>query len=166
MPQNTRVTFHASSPPYEPGDVAGFPAALAQRLVDRGVASFTDTAPVVDFAAMTRAELVRYAVDVLGIDGEPPAEVSDDDLRAGLAAQAELARAGAAAVSTDPADLAPVLDQLDALDRAHLEAFAKTKAGMAEIDPTLTDDELRAQIRAVADVGGAADKPVKGKTKA
>ena len=161
MSQNIRVTFLLSSPPYEPGDVAGFPAVLAQRIVDRGVASFTDAAPAVDFAAMNRADLVRFAADALGIEDEPPAEVSDDELRAGLAAQVEAARTAPVLVATDPMDLAPILDQLDALDRAHLEAFATTKAGMSAIDPTLTDDELRAQIRAVAEAGGAPDKPAK-----
>lgn len=83
-----RIAFHRSSPPYEPGDVAGFPAVHARRLVDRGVASYVDPEAAPDFAAMGRAEMVRYAIDVLGFEGEPPAEVTDDELRAALVAQA------------------------------------------------------------------------------
>ena len=59
----------------------------------------------------------------------------------------------------------PSVDQLDALDRAHLEAFALTKAGFTEIDPALSDDELRDQIRAMFDaaVSTAAPAAVAGK---
>lgn len=141
MTQTSRVTFHRVHPPYYPGDVAGLPTATAKALEARGVLVIAK--PAVDFATLDRAALVEYAREHLGVLEEPPESVGDDELRDALRA------------ALQPSDTPVVVatatwDQLDALDRIHLEAFAKVKCKMGDIDPALSDDELRAQIRAVA----------------
>lgn len=55
------------------------------------------------------------------------------------------------ATSTRLPPPSPAGDQLDAMDRPHLEALAKVKLKLTDIDPELTDDELRAQIRTLAE---------------
>ena len=138
--QISRVTFHRAHAPYFSGDVAGIPTELATILEARGVV--TIERGKADFASMDRIALVAYAREHLGVTDDVPDDVSDDDLREAL----RNALAGKSTV------LAPQSwDQLDVMDRAHLEAFAKSKCKMGEIDPTLSDDELREQIRAVAD---------------
>lgn len=93
MSETRAVLFHRSAPPYEAGDVAGFPATHAQRLVEAGAATYhefdvasSDEDEALDdaFSAMDRASLLAYAKDKLGLSDEPPAEVTDDELRATL----------------------------------------------------------------------------------
>ena len=133
-----------NAPPYFPGDVAGFDPVTAQFLVDRKVAQFADKQPdaPISFDAMNREELVRHAAAVLGFDGEPPEDTTDDEIREALKAHV--------AGMEVPRPPSEVLDQLAALDRAHLEAFATSKANFGAIDPDWSDDELREKIRAVA----------------
>lgn len=142
------ILFHQVYSPHQPGDVAGFPQAIAERLVERKIAGWADQPPEqpVDFDAMSREQLLDHAARVLGLTGAPPDDVDDDDIRAGLKAHA----VGMPVPEASPPP--PSIDQLDALDRQHLEAFALTKAGFTEIDPDLSDDELRNQIRALFDV--------------
>lgn len=137
-----RVTFHHVYPPYYPGDVAGLGYALASSLRDRRIVSFDDPVAAPDFAAMDRAELVAYGRAHLGLVDEPPADVSDDEIRTALQ--------GAGAADPVLPGASSGWDSLDVMDRVHLEAFARVKCRMGEIDPELTDDELRGQIRAVA----------------
>ncbi len=87
------VTFHHGSPPYEAGDTAGFPADVAARYVASGRAVYVkaQAAPAGDpddFDAMDRVALLAYARDHLGLVEAPPASISDDEIRAGLRAQA------------------------------------------------------------------------------
>lgn len=97
MSETRAVLFHRSAPPYEAGDVAGFPLTLAQSFVDRRIATFhafeadepetatDDTAALDDaFSVMDRASLLAYGKEKLGMTDEPPAEVTDDQLRAAL----------------------------------------------------------------------------------
>ena len=149
MTQHRLVTFLRPMPPNGPGDVAGLPPALAERLVGSKHAQYADedrlSEAKIDLSVMTRAELVDYGRIILGFEDEPPAEVTDDEIRTAIQAHLD-------GMPVPPASAAPVtLDQLDALDRQHLEAFATTKAGFAQVDPTLSDDDLRAQIRASID---------------
>ena len=87
------VTFHHGSPPYEAGDTAGFPAEVAARYVASGRAVYVK-APAAsaggpdDFDGMDRAALLAYARDHLGLVEAPPSTISDDEIRAGLRAQA------------------------------------------------------------------------------
>ena len=136
-----RVTFHHVYPPYYPGDVAGLSATLAANLRARGIVSYDDPKDEPDFAAMDRAALVAYGRLHHGLVDEPPAEVSDDDLREAL---------GGAVPPGLPDGTQATWDQLESMDRVHLEAFARTKCRMDVIDADLTDVELRSQIRAVA----------------
>lgn len=149
------ILFHQAYPPHQPGDIAGFPQAIAERLVERRIADWADRLPEspADFGAMSREQLLDHAARVLGLTEAPPEDVSDDDLRAGLQAHA----IGMPVPTAPPPE--PTLDQLDALDRQHLEAFALTKAGFTEIDPTLSDNELREQIRALFDVAASNAAP-------
>lgn len=84
---NVAIKFHRGSPPYEPGDIAGFSKALAQRYVDKGVAEFHDLGAgpsegdVDPLAELDRAALIAFAKDKLGLTDEPPASTSDDQLR-------------------------------------------------------------------------------------
>lgn len=88
---NVSILFLRGSPPYESGDVAGFPQATAQRYVDAGAAAFTgpltpvtDTPPAEaddEFTAMDRAALIAYGKANLGMTDEPPADTTDDALR-------------------------------------------------------------------------------------
>ncbi len=115
------ILFLQPFAPYVAGDVAGFPDARAQDLVDRGVASFyalpgasapsaASAAPCGDlFDAMDRAALIAYGRDHLGLTDDPPAEVTDAALRDALRAKAvEAAQAPAgdqaAPVGSAPAD--------------------------------------------------------------
>ena len=86
------VTFHHGSPPYEAGDTAGFPRAIADRYVASGRAAYVLPSALAggpdDFDTMTRAELLTYAREHLGLTDDPPAAISDDEIRAGLRAQA------------------------------------------------------------------------------
>ncbi|MGI3901242.1 MAG: hypothetical protein ACRYGP_13840 [Janthinobacterium lividum] len=87
------VTFHHSSPPYEAGDTAGFPADTAARYVASGRAVYAgkskpaDHAPD-DFDGMDRKALLAYAREHFGLGEAPPLEISDDEIRDGLRAQA------------------------------------------------------------------------------
>ena len=112
------VLFTQGCAPYVAGDIAGFPDAKAQDLVDRGVAVFfgastVAAAPLVPtgdlFDTMDRAGLVTYGRDKLGLTDDPPASVSDDDLRDALRAKAAAEQAQAPAPTT-PADSAPAPD--------------------------------------------------------
>lgn len=87
------VTFHHGSPPYEAGDTAGFPADVAARYVASGRAAYVGGSAAGDggpdaFDAMDRAALLAYAREHLGLVEAPPLEISDDEIRAGLRAQA------------------------------------------------------------------------------
>lgn len=151
------IVFHWAYPPHQPGDVAGFPQAIAEGLVARRIAEWADRLPEppVDFDAMSRDQLLGHAAKVLGLTEAPPEDVSDADLREALKAHA----VGMPVPPAEPVEPGPSVDQLDALDRLHLEAFATTKAGFTEIDPALSDDELRDQIRAVFDASVSAAAP-------
>ena len=111
MAETVAVQFLRPSSPYGADDVAGFPALQARSLVERGVAAYwpmtpTPLATVDDqFTGMDRAALIAFARDHLGLQDEPPADVSDDALRGILRDQ--LAAADAAtppALSTPPAN--------------------------------------------------------------
>lgn len=128
MADNVAVQFVRSSAPYEAGDVAGFPSLQAQSLVDRGIAAFwpaKSAAPADQFTAMDRAALVAFARDKLGMTDDPPATVSDDQLRDALRRQAAqpaapvtpaadasapATTANAAAAPAAPAAAAPAAD--------------------------------------------------------
>ncbi len=112
------VKFHHGSPPYEAGDVAGFPRAVADRYVASGRASFFVPRVVAGggadpFAAMTRADMIAYAREHLGLVDAPPAEISDDEIRDGLRAAAADAAEGDApqAVSQAATPVPPVATQ-------------------------------------------------------
>ncbi len=145
MTANRAIRFVRTSPPYHAGDVAGFAPARAQQFVDKGIAVYPDAKPVpeLSFDDMSRDDLVKHGRTVLGFDEDPPADVTDEQIRDALKAHAH---------GMQVPGPTPSLDMLDAMDRPHLEAFAKVKAGIAEIDPDLSDDELRAQIRDIAEI--------------
>ncbi len=88
------VRFHRGMAPYEAMDVAGFALAKAQDLVDRGIAEFwppiaaaaSPAEVVVDdvLTDMDRAALVAFAGKHVGTAEEPPADVSDDEIRSAI----------------------------------------------------------------------------------
>lgn len=182
--------FHA-------GEVAGFPPAEAAMLIRAGIGRRDEAAagqgadglPTDAFDGLSRAALITYGRDRLGLDEDPPNDATDDELRAALRAlaaehrdadfqdgpnrldhPAQSAQVDGAVTlrgigSPNPVPrrstarrLPPASsagDQLDAMDRPHLEALARTKLGLDAVDPDLTDDELRGQIRALADAAQA-----------
>ena len=191
-------SFHA-------GDVAGFPAYEADAIIRAGKGRLDGVAPAGvavpsdAFDGLSRAEMILYARDVFEVTQDPPADATDEDLRAALRALAVEHRAAdfqegparldhptqsaqvdgevtVRGVGTENAvprrdtpkrltvPVSPAGDQLDAMDRLHLEALAMTKLGVPAIDPELTDDELRGQIRTLAAAKVEAD--AKGADKA
>ena len=101
MSETRAVKFRRASAPYNAGEVAGFPALHAQRLVSRGAADFWP--PVVVKAVeeveaprlpdildgMDRAQLVVFAREHLGMTDEPPGDVGDDALREAIRGRAD-----------------------------------------------------------------------------
>lgn len=156
MTQQRTVTFLRPVPPNGPGDVAGLPAAVAARLIASGHAEEYDPAravvQAVDLSVMDRAALISHGRAILGFEDDPPEEVTDDELRAAIQAHHD-----GMPVPDAPVEVA--LDQLDALDRPHLEAFAISKAGFEHVDSALSDDELRAQIRAAVEASVSSVAP-------
>lgn len=103
------VSFHHGSPPYEAGDVAGFPRPIADRYVASGRAVYLIQSSLTGgtdaFNGMSRGELLAYAREHLGLTDDPPAAISDDEIRAGLRSQA--GTVDAPADTTSSADPAP-----------------------------------------------------------
>ena len=119
MAETVAVQFLRPSSPYGADDVAGFPALQARSLVDRGVAAYwpmkpTPLATVDDqFTGMDRAALIAFARDHLGLQDEPPADVSDDALRGILRDQLAATEA-----ATPPAPSTPTADATTAVTPA------------------------------------------------
>ncbi len=96
MTDHRAVKFHRASAPYNAGEIAGFTAIHASRLVERGVAEYwppivaevEQEEPVLHepdiLDGMDRAQLIAFGKQHLGMTEEPSSDMSDDTLRAAI----------------------------------------------------------------------------------